>query len=145
MKKLWILSIVILVFINTNAQVWLTDFEEAKIISKKEHKKLIMSFQGSDWCAPCIKLEREFFSNSEFVNYAKAHFVMLKVDFPRRKKNKLNKEQTKHNNSLAEKYNINGNFPLVVVFNNEGELVGKTGYNEKITVSEFIQNIESYK
>lgn len=144
MKKIWILSMVIFIGFYANAQEWITDFNQAKIIAKEEDKKLIMSFQGSDWCAPCIRLEQEFFSNSEFITYAKTHLVMLKVDFPRRKKNRLSKIQTKHNNTLAEKYNMNGNFPLVVVFNSEGKLVGKTGYNGNISVSEFIQNIENY-
>jgi thioredoxin-related protein len=137
-------AIMILSFSAVNAQNWLTNFDEAKQIAKQDGKKIVMSFQGSDWCAPCIKLDHEFFSKTEFLTYSKAHFVMLKVDFPRRKKNRLSKEQTKHNNNLAEKYNQKGNFPLVVVLNDEGKLVGKTGYDESITVSEFIQKIENY-
>lgn len=138
------LSIVIFIGININAQEWLIDFGQAKKNAKKENKKLIMSFQGSDWCAPCIKLEKEFFSNTAFLTYAKENFVMLKVDFPRRKKNRLSKEQTKHNNNLAEKYNTKGNFPLVVVFDSNGKVLGKLGYNNKINVTEFIQKIKNF-
>ncbi len=137
--------IILVLSINTLfAQEWITNFDEAKKTAKEENKKIIMSFQGSDWCAPCIKLEKEYFSDSEFVTYSKAHFVMLKVDFPRRKKNRLSKEQQKNNNNLAEKYNQQGNFPLVVVLNDNGKLVGKMGYDDKITVFEFIQKIENY-
>lgn len=144
MKKLISINLLLFTFINLNAQDWITNFEDAQKTAKQEGKRIVMSFQGSDWCAPCIKLDKEYFSNTEFVTYSKTHFVMLKVDFPRRKKNRLSKEQTKHNNNLAEKYNKQGNFPLVVVFNDTGKLVGKLGYDDKITVSDFIQKIENY-
>jgi len=144
MKIKTIITILIfLSIISMNAQEWVTNFEDAQKMAKEDNKEIIMSFQGSDWCAPCIKLEKEFFSNEKFKTYAKDHFVMLKVDFPRRKKNRLTKEQQKHNNNLAEKYNQQGNFPLVVVLNKDLKVLGKTGYNE-ISVTEFISKLEKF-
>ena len=102
-----------------------------------------MVFQGSDWCAPCIKLEQEIWSSDEFKSYAEDHFVLLKADFPKRKKNALVKEQQEANNHLAEVYNKQGFFPFVVVLDKEGKVLGETGYN-KVEPKEYIKILTSF-
>ncbi|MGB5431260.1 thioredoxin family protein, partial [Eudoraea sp.] len=44
------------------AQDWQTDFERAKEMAKSGNKPIILVFQGSDWCAPCIKLDQQIWS-----------------------------------------------------------------------------------
>ena len=114
-----------------SAQMWLTDFGDAQSRASTEDKHIILVFQGSDWCAPCIRLDREVWSTAEFREYANTHYIMLKADFPRKKRNALPREQTTANAHLAERYNPQGIFPLVVVLNAEGEVLGKAGYNYK--------------
>lgn len=126
------------------SQDWVFNFDKAKAIAKKENKTIIMVFQGSDWCAPCIKLDKEIWQTETFKSYVKDHFVMLKLDFPKRKKNALDAEQEKHNNALAEKYNKNGYFPYVVVLDSKGNQLGSTGY-KKITPKDYIALLESFK
>jgi thioredoxin-related protein len=136
-----------LFFVTTtivSAQNWLTNFEEAKSSVKDTSKKIVLVFQGSDWCAPCIKLDKEIWHTEVFKSYSEAHFVLLKADFPKRKKNALPKEQQEHNNKLAETYNKNGYFPYVVVLDENGEILGSTGY-KKMTPSEYIKILESFK
>ncbi|WP_425075484.1 thioredoxin family protein [Psychroserpens sp. S379A] len=141
--KLFIAYFLITTVASLNAQEWLTDFEKAKSIAAKENKTIVLTFQGSDWCAPCIKLDKEIWQTEEFQNYAKGHFVMLKADFPKRKKNALSETQQAHNNALAEKFNRNGYFPYVVVLNSEGTMLGSTGY-KKTTPSAYIKLLESF-
>lgn len=144
MKKL--LFVLLLTFITINSlhsQTWETDISEAKEIASKENKPIILVFQGSDWCAPCMKLEKEIWSTNEFKGYAKEHFVMLKADFPKRSKNALPKEQQDRNNALAEKYNKNGYFPFVVVLNSKGEVKGTTGY-KKMQPKQFEELLSSF-
>ncbi len=139
--------IVMLFFVTTtivSAQNWLTNFEEAKSSVKDTSKKIVLVFPGSDWCAPCIKLDKEIWHTEVFKSYSEAHFVLLKADFPKRKKNALPKEQQEHNNKLAETYNKNGYFPYVVVLDENGEILGSTGY-KKMTPSEYIKILESFK
>ena len=124
-------------------QNWQTNIDDAKKISGEIDKKIVLVFSGSDWCAPCIKLDKEIFSTKEFMSYATDNFVLVKADFPRRKKNALNEQQQNHNNALAEKYNPNGFFPLVVVINHNGEIQGKIGY-KKTSPKEFINLLESF-
>lgn len=126
------------------AQTWKTDINEAKEQAKQEHKEILLVFQGSDWCAPCIKLDREIWTSSEFKEYAKEHYVLVKADFPRRSKNQLEPAQQEKNNKLAEKYNQQGYFPLVVVMDEEGQVLGKTGY-KKLSPKEYIDLLNSFK
>lgn len=126
-----------------NAQEWQTNLETAKTMAKQEDKNIVLVFQGSDWCAPCIKLDREIWSTIDFKNLAKEEFVMLQADFPRRKQNKLPKGLEAHNAALAEKYNPNGYFPFVVVLNGEGEVLGTAGY-EKISPQEYFNKLNSF-
>lgn len=126
------------------AQEWQTDFKDAKELAKSGNKPIILVFQGSDWCAPCIKLDQQIWSSEEFKNYSSDHFVLLLADFPRKKQNKLSVEQQKKNQELAETYNRNGYFPLVVVLDEDGRVLGQTGY-KKITVKEYIGLLESFK
>lgn len=128
----------------SHAQEWLTDFDQAKSVAAKENKQIIMVFQGSDWCAPCIKLDHEVWSSEAFKAYAADHFIMVKVDFPRKKANALTPEQQEKNNQLAEAYNRKGFFPLVVVFDSRANRLGETGY-KKLTPDEYIRHILSVK
>jgi thioredoxin-related protein len=126
------------------AQQWETNASQAMDLARKEHKPVILVFQGSDWCAPCIRLDHEIWSSETFRSYAADHFIMLKADFPRKKKNALPKEQEEANARLAEKYNEQGIFPLVVVLDENGKVLGKTGY-KKVPPEEYITLLESFK
>ena len=128
---------------SINAQEWKTDFEAAKKTAIIESKTIVLVFQGSDWCAPCIKLDREIWSTDTFKTYAKEHFVMLQADVPRRKKNTLSKEQSEANGKLFEVYNKNGIFPFVVILNSEGKLLGETSY-KKTTPEKYIKEINAF-
>ena len=128
----------------THAQKWLTDLDLAKTIAAKENKEIIMVFQGSDWCAPCMKLNQEIWSSEKFKSFAKDHFVMVKVDFPRKKANALSPEQQKKNNRLAEAYNQQGFFPFVVVMDPKGNKIGETGYKQMVP-DDYIKLLLSFK
>ena len=144
MRILIILSLLFFFTVpSAKAQEWLTDFEQAKEIANEKDQNIILVFQGSDWCAPCIKLDREVWSTNEFQEYAKDHFVMLQADFPRKKKNKLETPQQQKNNLLAEKYNKQGFFPHVVVLNKKGNILGRTGY-KKVSPSAYIKILNSF-
>ncbi len=141
-----ILSLTLLLIFTTttlNAQKWHTDFSEAKTIASKENKPIVLVFQGSDWCAPCIKLDREIWSTSIFQNYADKHYIMLKADFPRKKKNALSPEQTAANAKLADSYNKNGIFPFVVVLDSNGIVLGETSY-KRTTPELYIKELNTF-
>lgn len=127
MKYIWItlfLGVSPFVF----GQQWEYGWKEASKKAAENNQNIILVFSGSDWCAPCIKLEKNIWESEEFQQYAKDHWVMLRADFPRKKGNKLPEAQVAENARLAEKYNQNGFFPYVVVLNAKGEVKGTTGF-----------------
>lgn len=110
------------------SQEWKTSLEEAKAEANKENKKILLVFSGSDWCAPCMKLEKNVWKSEVFKKEAAEKYVLIKADFPKKKANQLSSELTENNNKLAEKYNKDGNFPLVVMLDKNGKVQGMTGF-----------------
>ncbi len=104
---------------------WSEDFKDGLAKAKSEKKRVLVDFTGSDWCAWCVKLDREVFSQPEFKEYAAKNLVLVEVDFPQTKPQA--KRQKAKNEALAEKYGIMG-YPTVLVFNAAGEQIGKLGY-----------------
>ena len=142
-KKILILVVVLLNLSTIYAQEWQTDFEKAKKTASTEDKPIVLVFQGSDWCAPCIKLDRQVWSTDTFQEYASEHYVMLQADFPRKRENSLSETQAKANAKLAETYNSNGIFPFVVVLDANGNVLGKTGY-KKTTPEQYIKELNAF-
>jgi thioredoxin-related protein len=138
--KLTILSF-LLAFSMPFTTQWTTDFEKAKTDATASKKLILLSFSGSDWCMPCIKMKKEIFDAPDFVNIAAQKLVLLKADFPRSKKNKLSAQQTKHNESLADKYNPQGVFPLTLLLDAKGKVL-KT-WNGVPKISAFVNDIKS--
>ncbi|MEQ9298007.1 MAG: thioredoxin family protein [Cyclobacteriaceae bacterium] len=126
------------------AQDWHTDFDQAVAQAKTTNSPIILVFQGSDWCAPCIRLDREVWGTDIFKTYAADHYIMLQADFPRKKQNALTEAQQQANNQLAERYNPNGIFPFVIVLDQEGKILLQTGY-KGMSPEEYIAHLESYK
>ena len=144
MRKYALITILFVLIINTarlSAQEWRTDWDTAKVEAEQANKKLILVFSGSDWCIPCIKLEKEIWENSSFIQYAEQHYVLFRADFPKRKKNKLPETIQQLNDRLASEYNPKGYFPLVVVLDTQGKVRGQLGY-EKLTPEAYIALIE---
>ena len=110
------------------SQNWKTNFEDAKVQAATENKNIVLVFSGSDWCGPCIKLDKNIWQSDAFKKESAKKWVLVRADFPKKKANQLSDELTTSNKNLAEKYNKEGNFPLVVVVDSNGKVIGKTGY-----------------
>ena len=141
--KIILAFLLFLVTISLKAQEWHFDLNEAQKVASEKNQQIILVFQGSDWCAPCIKLDKEIWSTQEFIDYSKNNYVMLLADFPRKKKNKLTDLQQQKNNQLMEKYNLRGYFPYVAILDKNGTVLGSTGY-KKISPLEYIKLLNSF-
>lgn len=107
----------------TTSAPWLTDFSAAKATAEKENHHILLNFAGSDWCAPCIKMTQEVFESEAFAAVAAKELVLVRADFPRLKKHQLSKEQTRHNEALAEQYNPEGKFPYTLLLDADGKVI----------------------
>ncbi|WP_130733760.1 thioredoxin family protein [Flavobacterium sp. J27] len=143
MKKIVILLFLLVTTIGFS-QDWKYNFEEAKEVAKKENKDIVLIFSGSDWCAPCIKLDKNIWQSEAFKKESSDKWILVKANFPRKKANQLSEEQTEHNRNLAEKYNIEGSFPLVVLLDNNGKVLGKMGF-KNVSPEEYIKMIYALK
>jgi len=110
--------------------------------AKQEHKKVLLYFSGSDWCAPCIKFKKTFIQNEAFQSFASENLIVVNADFPRLKKNALSAEQTTENEKLADKYNANGIFPLVLVLDENGKVIKKWEKLPDETIDTFLAQIK---
>ena len=124
------------------AQNWQTNFEEAKMIASKENKNIVLVFSGSDWCAPCIKFKKTFIQNEAFQSFASENLIVVNADFPRLKKNALSAEQTTENEKLADKYNANGIFPLVLLLDENGKVIKKWEKLPDETIDTFLAQLK---
>lgn len=124
------------------AQNWKLNIDEAKALAAKEDKNIILVFSGSDWCAPCIKLDKNIWQSAEFKAEAERNWILVRADFPKKRQNTLSEEQKAYNGDLAEKYNPQGYFPLVVVMDKNGSVLGKTGF-KNVSPMEYIALLHS--
>lgn len=94
------------------------DFNQALQAAQSNGKPILLDFTGSDWCPPCIRMEREVFSTPTFAEFANQNLNFVYVDFPRRKK--IDPAQVQHNSALAEKFNIQG-YPTLILLDKNGK------------------------
>ncbi|MHC4777279.1 MAG: thioredoxin family protein [Planctomycetota bacterium] len=118
---------------------WITDFEEAKAAAKAAGKDLLVNFSGSDWCGWCIKLDKEVFSQAEFLSAAKKNFILCNLDFPRKKADP-HKEK---NSKISQAYGVGG-FPTVILLDPQGRIYGRTGY-EKGGAASYITHLGTFR
>jgi thioredoxin-related protein len=60
----------------------ITDWIKAKEVAKKENKRILIILTGSEWCAPCKKMDKNVIEKSEFQKYAKQNLVLFLIDLP---------------------------------------------------------------
>jgi thioredoxin-related protein len=60
----------------------ITDWNEAKELAQKEDKQILIILTGSEWCAPCKKMDKRVIENSEFQEHAEKNLIVFLVDLP---------------------------------------------------------------
>ena len=108
---------------------WFTNYKTAIAAAAKENKPVLLFFHGSDWCPPCIKMQRQVFGDSSFINFGAGKLIFLNVDFPR--KPPLTPRQLRHNQAVKKQFELPADFtqgyPQVIIIN----AAGKVLYQEK--------------
>jgi thioredoxin-related protein len=127
MRRFFCFSIAfILIAANVSGSEWQTDYEQALAAAKAGNKCVLLDFTGSDWCGPCIQMNKVVFSKAAFLTYAEKNLILVEVDYPQHKK--LPEKVTKQNERLMHEYGIdNSGFPTVILLNPEGKILGQLG------------------
>ena len=103
--------------------------------AKAFNKPILLVFSGSDWCSNCIKLKTNIFDQEEFKSLQTETFEMYTADFPRTK-TMVEDQRTLDNERLAEQFNPQGKFPLVLLLDADLYVLKKTS-GKLNTVDEF--------
>jgi protein disulfide-isomerase len=116
---------------ETNGLTWFTDLPKAEAQAKAEGKFVLLFFHGSDWCPPCVEMQRQVIDSSAFASYARQAVVLVDVDFP--EKHPTDDAQRRNNLALKARFNLSPEpgegFPTLVLLNEAGETVyQETGY-----------------
>lgn len=124
-------------------------FNDAKQKARQENKFILINFSGSDWCIPCIQMQKDFFENSDFISMADSQLIIIRADFPRKKKNIPAKAIVAQNELLADKFNPNGSFPLTLLIDPNEKLIklwdGKPDETAKAFSNSILLLIKQYK
>ncbi|HKX85377.1 MAG TPA: thioredoxin family protein [Flavobacterium sp.] len=142
MKKLITLTLLLYSFLMFSQQAEKVTFSQSIEKAKKENKKILLYFSGSDWCAPCVKFKKQFIYTDQFKSFAEENLIVFNADFPRLKKNQLPPDTVQENESLADKYNNKGLFPLILLLNNDGTILKKWEHLPTESLDTFISEIK---
>lgn len=140
--KTTVISIFLILASLSNGFSQSNRLEKAAEMAKEENKLIFINFSGSDWCRSCMVLKQSILETPEFKSFADKELVLVDVDFPRKKKNRLSKEQTEYNEKLAEKYNNDGQFPTIIILDSDLNIIAKTGY-KRLSPSLYIDHIKT--
>ena len=102
---------------------WQHNLEDAKKIAGTDHKYILLNFSGSDWCGPCIRMQKEIFETDVFKKMADTELILVNADFPRNKKNQPSVSQQKSNDEMADLYNRKGIFPYTLLLDSQGKVL----------------------
>jgi thioredoxin-related protein len=139
-------SILLVVTFLATAQLgfaagWETDYAKALETAKRENKRVLIDFTGSDWCGPCIQLHKRAFSRPEFIEYAEKNLVLVEIDYPQRKKQSA--ALVKQNERLAQQYSIDEKgYPTVVLLDPAGKIMRELQGYDGETAADIIAWIE---
>jgi len=120
---------------------WESNFDVAKQRSIKESKIILIHFVHKSGDAKNIKLEKETFETSEFIDYANKQVVLLKID--------LGIEQTSsdkqfyHNSIIRERYNSGAVAPFTVITDSDGKVLKTWNYKKPLKSSDVISAIQT--
>ncbi len=97
---------------------WGEDFAAAQKTAAAGDKFILLAFSGSDWCFYCVQMEKDIYSNKQFIREAKKNFELLMIDSPQNQ-DILSPLAKRQNPGLLKKYRVRG-FPCSVIVHPDG-------------------------
>ncbi len=130
------LATIALSSVATAGAGWMTDIDSALAKAKKENKNVLIEFTGSDWCPPCIMMDKKVFSKTEFTDAAKKNFILVKIDIPNK-----DKALKKKNGKVMKKYSVRG-VPTVLLFGSDGNEFHRFSAAQYPSIEQFLAHLK---
>jgi hypothetical protein len=120
---------------------WESNFDVAKQRSIKENKIILIHFVHKSGDGKNVKLEKEVFETSEFIDYANKQVVLLKIDLGIEQTS--SEKQFYHNAIIRERYNSGAVAPFTVITDADGKILKSWNYKQPLNSSELISSIQT--
>jgi len=120
---------------------WESNFDVAKQRSIKENKIILIHFVHKCGDGKNVKLEKEVFETSEFIDYANKQVVLLKIDLGIEQTS--SEKQFYHNAIIRERYNSGAVAPFTVITDADGKILKSWNYKQPLNSSELISSIQT--
>ena len=137
--KNWMIAILLMTALS-NAQEWNADLSGALTEAAKRDKNVLLYFSAAEACDICIQLEQTVFSSAVFKEYARANYILAKPEFDET----IPIQEKADNLLIVEKYNKDGFFPLVVILDPSGKVLGKTGVYNGESPDEYLRILKGF-
>ena len=120
---------------------WTMDLDAAKALAAETGLPLFLNFTGSDWCGWCRMMDKQVFSQDAWKTYAKEHFILVWIDFPR-DTSLVPEAFAGRNAQLSQQFEVGG-FPTFILLDSDGQTrLGQTGAERDATPESFIAALE---
>lgn len=96
----------------------ITDWKEAKQLARKENKQILIILTGSEWCAPCKKMDKKVIDNPEFEKYVEQNLIVFLNDLPSGEL-VINSKVYQDYEKFKKKYQSNS-LPSLILTENDG-------------------------
>ena len=119
---------------------WESNFDVAKQRSIKENKIILIHFVHKSGDGKNVKLEKEVFETSEFIDYANKQVVLLKIDLGIEQTS--SEKQFYHNSIIRERYNSAAVAPFTIITDSDGKVLKTLNYKQPLNSSDLISAIQ---
>jgi prepilin-type N-terminal cleavage/methylation domain-containing protein len=109
--------------------------------AQEENKIVYLLFTGSDWCPPCISLDKNVLQSSMWNQSITPSALMHVCDFPVKKP--ISPETQEENNRLLKSFSVS-TYPTQIILSPGGKILDqKQGYNPG-SITPYINWVKSY-
>ena len=109
--------------------------------AKEENKIVYLLFTGSDWCPPCMSLEKIVFRSTQWQSLTQTSILVHTCDFPIRKQ--IPKQIQKENKRLSKSFNVTS-YPTQIILDPGGKVLDRRQGYSPGPVTPYVNWVKSY-